>query len=152
MFHSQCIKQCVFTVTLAVQGTVYAYCNVIKIIILHLHATQVVTNGFFSFGRPVVYYEPLLFPGGSQYEYLVAPFWADIDIEYNDGGEIFYQVQVHSKGNSSASDELLDEVSAFISSDQQTAFSGSWMLVATWDSVEMYEDENDYVSSPHAHV
>ena len=99
---------------------------------------QVGTNGYFSFGRQVTHCCPSPFPNVR--DYLVAPFWSDIDIRGDDGGEIYYQV--HSRGNNnSVSDELLDEVSAFISNSQQTVFSGSWMLVAKWDHVKAYSGD-----------
>ena len=103
---------------------------------------QVGTNGYFSFGRPVAIHSPSLFP--NTFNYLVAPFWADIDITEPDGGEIYYQV--HSRGSNSVSDELLDEVSVFVSNSQQTVFNGSWMLVATWDQVKAYSGDPFNVS------
>ena len=103
---------------------------------------QVGTNGYFSFGRQVTNCCPIPFPNGPYY--LVAPFWSDIDIRGDDGGEIYYQV--HSRGSKSVSDELLDEVSVFISNSQQTVFNGSWMLVATWDHVKAYSGDPFNVS------
>ena len=101
---------------------------------------QVGTNGYFSFGRRVASCCPSPFPNA--FNYLVAPFWSDIDITRANGGEIYYQV--HSRGNNSVSDELLDEVSVFISSSQQTVFSGSWMLVATWDHVKAFSGDSTF--------
>ena len=33
-------------------------------------------------------------------------------------------------------------MSVFISNSQQTVFSGSWMLVATWDQVKAYPGDS----------
>ena len=80
-------------------------------------------------------------PFPNDFNYLVAPFWADIDIRGDDGGEIYYQV--HSRGNNSVSDELLDEVSVFVSNNsQQTVFNGSWMLMAMWDQVKAFPGDS----------
>ena len=111
-------------------------------VLSNLIVMQVGTNGYFSFGKRVATCCPSPFP--NTLNYLVAPFWADIDISRDDGGEIYYQV--HSRGNNSVSDELLHEVSAFISNNQQTVFNGSWMLVATWDQVKAFSGDPFNVS------
>ena len=69
------------------------------------------------------------------YAYAIAPYWADIDTRQQ--GEVWREV--HTRGGGSQSDNLLDQVSQFVNS--QTAnvgFSGTWMLVATWDAVRPY--------------
>ena len=97
--------------------------------------SQVTTKGYFSLKFvDMADYNPKLFPSPTGPNYIVAPFWSDIDIR--DDGEIYYQV--HSRGSNTVSDELLHEVSVFISYSQQAVFSGSWMLVATWDQVKAF--------------
>ena len=59
--------------------------------------------------------------------YLVAPFWADIDIRWG-VGHISYQVY-------STRSPLLDTVNNFISDEENNNFSGQWMLVAEWNKV-----------------
>ena len=63
--------------------------------------------------------------------FVAAPYWADIDNRV--AGEIWYET--HASGqNSTESNQLLEKVSQFIRTQQnETTFSGSWMLVATWN-------------------
>ena len=65
--------------------------------------------------------------------FVAAPYWADIDNSFT--GEIWYET--HTTGsveNSTESNALLEEVSAFIRARQGVpSFNGSWMLVATWN-------------------
>ena len=72
---------------------------------------------------------PTLFPFRS--EYLVAPFWDDVDIR---GGFGNISYQVYSSGS-----PLLDTVNTIISDEENINFIGHWMLVAEWDSVPSYE-------------
>ena len=91
---------------------------------------------------------PELFPAGEvlfllyfQEEdphYLVAPFWADVDIR-GEVGNISYQV--YSTGSS-----LLDTVNTIISDEKNINFIGHWMLVAEWDSVPSYPYYDSQVS------
>ena len=91
--------------------------------IFHL---QVVTNGFFSFGNAITDFSPSLFP--AEHNYLVAPFWADVNIAGGNGGEILYEV--HSGSNA-----RIDEVSRFVSQQFSTTFQGQWMLITEWKEV-----------------
>ena len=104
---------------------------------------QVGTNGYFSFGTRRTVYNPSLFSSTSPYSYLVAPFWADIDITVH--GSISYEVHSTSAGSSSIA--LLNRVSTFISNQQNTQFSGNWMLVASWSQVSAYSGSSSIVSS-----
>ena len=65
--------------------------------------------------------------------FVAAPYWADIDNSFF--GEIWYETHTAGSGeNSTESNALLEEVSAFIRAQQGVAlFKGSWMLVATWN-------------------
>ena len=65
--------------------------------------------------------------------FVAAPYWADIDNSFT--GEIWYETHTAGSGeNSTESNALLEEVSAFIRARQGVpSFSGSWMLVATWN-------------------
>ena len=79
---------------------------------------------------------PELFPIDSLY--LVAPFWADVDIE-GGVGDISYQV--YSTGS-----PLLDTVNAFISDERDFNFNGNWMLLAQWNGVSAYASPIDQAS------
>ena len=77
------------------------------------------------------------FPVGSQY--LVTPFWADVDIE-NGVRDISYQV-------SSTGSPLLDTVNTFISDEENINFIGHWMLVVEWDGVSEFGGSLNQVSA-----
>ena len=80
-------------------------------------------NGFFQF-------VPELFPIES--EYLVAPFWADVNIANMERvGDVSYQV--YSSGS-----PLLDTVNAFICDEKNFDFNGNWMLLAEWNDVPLF--------------
>ena len=76
------------------------------------------------------------FPVGPQY--LVAPFWADVDIQ-GEVGDISYQV--YSTGS-----PLLDTVNTIISDEENINFISHWMLVAEWDDVPPYSYDPSQVS------
>ena len=86
---------------------------------------------------PFLEFEPELFPIDSLY--LVAPFWADVDIQ-GGVGDISYQV--YSTGS-----PLLDTVNAFISDERDFDFNGSWMLLAEWNGVSAYAGSIDEASN-----
>ena len=71
---------------------------------------------------------PHLFP--IEFRYLVAPFWADVDIERG-MGDVSYQV--YSTGS-----PLLNIVNSFITDERDFNFNGHWMLLAQWNSVSSY--------------
>ena len=73
------------------------------------------------------YYHSYLY-GSLHYSlYLVAPFWAAVDIS---GGEGDISYQVYSTGS-----PLLDTVNTIISNEENINFIGHWMVVAEWDRV-----------------
>ena len=91
---------------------------------------QVVVNGLFSFGRRVTYFDPILFPGHTtNYTYLVAPFWADHDTRPS--GQVSYEVHY--------SNALTSHVSQFISQQQMSNFTATWMLIAEWEGIQQYQ-------------
>ena len=97
---------------------------------------QVATNGLISFGNTFTFFAPILFSNESSLAavtFVAAPYWADIDNSVT--GEIWYETHTVGSGeNSTESNALLEEVSAFIRARQGVpSFSGSWMLVATWN-------------------
>ncbi len=86
------------------------------------------TNGYFSFMRSVTYCCPHAFPY-STYNYLVAPFWADIDTRIQ--GTVSYEV--HNDGSS-----LLAQVNTYLTSYTGSVFSGNWMIAAEWQGVQQH--------------
>lgn len=98
---------------------------------------QIANNGIFSFDEPYSSFSPEAFPGTSaavQNSHLVTPFWDDTDI--SEEGSIYYET--HSSGSNVKSNELLQNVSSFISTVKGVEFYGSWMLVGMWDEVHPY--------------
>lgn len=86
------------------------------------------TNGIVSFGNSA--YNPYtnsLFPVSGQY--LVAPYWDDIDLRYGNG-RLSYEV--HDSGF------YLDEVNRFITRRRPSDFQGTWMAVIFYDRVRQY--------------
>ena len=95
---------------------------------------QVATNGIISFGSVFTFFNPAPFSNESfpavYASFVAAPYWADIDNTFT--GEIWYET--HTSGNSTESNDLLNEVSDFVRVQQDAPlFNGSWMLVATWN-------------------
>ncbi|XP_065826820.1 sushi, von Willebrand factor type A, EGF and pentraxin domain-containing protein 1-like isoform X2 [Oscarella lobularis] len=95
------------------------------------HKTAFISsNGLVSFDVSFNNYQSHLFPGRLPTS-VVAPFWSDIHVAYDDGN-IFYHVYNHS------SSPILQRAS-----DELTAYSGvffqpTMVLVATWDRVPQY--------------
>lgn len=75
--------------------------------------------------------------------FLVAPFWNDHDLRLD--GSLTYNT--YRIGVSQASDYLLNNVSTFIRNKEGVNFTGSWMLVAYWDSVHPYPHYDVLTSS-----
>lgn len=94
---------------------------------------QVNTNGYISFGRPLIQGPPEGFPPESVdafWTYMVAPFWADFDTTM--AGNVSWEV--HNSDNSLA---LVRSVDAFIAVEGGDAsFESSWMLVGFWENVQ----------------
>ena len=83
-------------------------------------------------------FSPELFPYLDSL-YLVAPFWADVDIQ-GEVGDISYQV--YSIGS-----PLLNTVNTIVSDEENINFIGHWMIVAEWKSVPSYPYYDSQVSS-----
>ena len=64
---------------------------------------------------------------------LVAPFAADIVISLTDSGYIRYRTY---QGSGTLQ---LDIISSYISSTHRESFVGTWMLVADWNSVPLFD-------------
>lgn len=95
---------------------------------LDLYTFQVGTNGIISFGSSS--YNPFfnsMFPIMEQY--VVAPFWDDIDTQFGNG-RISYEI--HESGF------YLDQVSTYIARQRPSDFQGTWMTVIFYDAVHPY--------------
>ncbi len=99
---------------------------------------QVITNGYLSFGQSYISFIPGIFPQGSGTNFLVAPFFADIDIGVT--GTIRYEVHT-----STSSSGFLADVSNFIRSETGSQFTGQWMLLAEWYNVPPFGGPYDEV-------
>ena len=101
---------------------------------------QVLTDGLFSFtDPPFTGGTPYLYKSTNNATYTVAPFWSDIDTTQL--GEVTYRVIT-----TATSANTVEEVSAFISRNMSTTFSGTWMIVAEWHEVPMHNTETNMVS------
>ena len=90
---------------------------------------QVATNGYISFGQRVTSLEsPSLFNEFSTPNYIIAPYWSDIDTR--SAGSVSYELHTNT-----TSPSLLHRVSKFIRQREQNSFAGTWMLVADWNSI-----------------
>ena len=91
------------------------------ILTLFLNA-QVNSIGVISFGETFADVFPANFPGFASDTiegFLVAPYWSDNDIS-GDEGEVFYEV--HVAGGTMNSDQYLNDVSDFISRNEEVTF------------------------------
>lgn len=61
-------------------------------------------------------------------EYIVAPYWSDIDTSTS--GSVSYEFHTNK-----TSLPLLHKVSKYIRQREHNYFSGTWMLVAEWNNV-----------------
>lgn len=88
-------------------------------------------------GSPFTQFSPELFPINGQY--LVAPFWADVDI-HGGVGSIGYQV--YTSGSAE-----IDTINSFITNEEGFSFTACWMLVAEWDQVSTFNGPPTQVGS-----
>ena len=86
--------------------------------------------------RPYTFHHPHLFPGNGL-DFIVAPFWSDIDISTG-VGSVSYEVHTAS--------DVLDWVSNVVSQHQQTNFIGRWMILAEWRNVPQHAASTETVS------
>ena len=82
-------------------------------------------NGLISFGNPFPTFFNQIFPGGVSTQFLIAPFWDDVNT--NDGGTISYEI--HTSG------DVLQSVSQYVEAQIDADFEGYWMMVVFWDQV-----------------
>lgn len=109
---------------------------------------QVITNGYFSLGSQFVSFSPQPFPIVGQY--LVAPFWSDVDIT-NGVGTIRYEVHSSTNGGVTPLEDgtPLQDISEFISNEEDVEFEAEWMLVAEWEEVPQWRQSTSVVKSEH---
>ncbi len=62
-------------------------------------------------------------------EYIVAPFWSDVSTR--SAGSVAYEVYTNQTDL-----PLLHKVNKYIQDVEKNQFSGTWMLVAEWNSVQ----------------
>jgi hypothetical protein len=112
--------------------TVYVWLDTQSLLSLYIRVIsliQVATNGYISFGQRVTSLEsPSLFDELSTPNYIIAPYWSDIDTR--SAGAVSYEVHTNT-----TSPSLLHRVSKFIRQREQNSFAGTWMLIAEWNSV-----------------
>ena len=83
-------------------------------------------NGFFSFGRRVAASSSENFPDRTNSTHnIVAPFWANQDTHTE--GQVSYEVH-----NPSTSNQLLLQVSLFITQIMNNDFLWTWMIIGEW--------------------
>ena len=120
--------------------------SILKFLEIDRSLLKVATNGLVSFGNMFTSFLPVPFSNDSSTTpaslFIAAPYWADIDNSFT--GEIWYETHTAGSGeNSTESNALLEEVSAFIRARQGvSSFNGSWMLVATWNESFPYSTRN----------
>ena len=94
---------------------------------------QVGTDGYITFGQPLIDEEPEAFPPDNNevfWTYMVAPFWANFDT--TQGGIVSWSV--HTRESSLL---LVTTVDDFITNEYgDSNFEGSWMLLAFWENVQ----------------
>ncbi len=104
------------------------------------------SNGIISFGKPFYWWYPSVFPSryfGVQQSNVVAVFWNDHDHRLpSSGSQITYKVYKPEQGVAAL--EKLEQISAFISTQNGEDFSGMWMLVAYWRDVPQYPFGSSY--------
>ena len=97
---------------------------------------QVSTNGYITFGSPLIVSEPEFLPATDYdtfWSYMIAPFWADFDTTI--GGTVSWEL--HDRSNSP---DLVEAVDSLIADEYDDPnFEGSWMLVAFWENVQPSE-------------
>ena len=82
-----------------------------------------------SFGQSVTPLKtPSPFNESASVEYVVAPYWSDIDTRT--AGSVSYEFHTNK-----TSLPLLNKVSKYIRQREQNHFSGTWMLVVDWNAI-----------------
>lgn len=65
------------------------------------------------------------------WSYILAPFWADLDTTEN--GSVSWELHTIEQ-----SPQLLDQVNVFLQTIEGVNFTGTWMLVAFWEDLDIY--------------
>jgi len=91
-----------------------------------------------TFNRSINFFNPVLFPNSTSYQYIVAPFWADHDPRPS--GNISFKTYSNNS-------DVVSAVSRFIRQQTSSRFAGSWMLLAKWEDIAEYGAEHDKVSN-----
>ena len=115
---------------------------------------QIGVNGIISFDREFSPQSPVNFPsldGDIHFAYLVSPYWSNVDTRRE--GRVIYEH--YSRGDSDTSDDQIDSVTQFLNDEQDTDFTGEWMMLVSWEKVHPYphgesadlERENPYLES-----
>ena len=103
----------------------------------YILSPQVSKYGLFSFSSAYIGAYGYTFSPTSYPNYIVAPFWSYIDIYYV--GRVLYQTFTTGATQ-------LDTVSLLIRRQIKNSFSGTWILVAYWDSVPEYGQSTSIVN------
>ena len=101
---------------------------------------QVNSNGNLSPGQAVSAYSPQTFPLDDFR--LIAVFWADVDTEPDDSGEVWYRT--------TTSTSLLARAEIDINRAYQSVQDLDHLLIATWNRVGYYSGKTNKVK--HGHV
>ncbi len=110
--------------------TVYMYPLLVSL------PVQISSNGLFSFGSAYTVHSATNFSSSTR-DYLVAPFWGDVDLRL--AGRVEYNT--YTTGQSE-----LNKVRSYIRSQTGNSLSATWMLVAYWNSVPQFSESLSEVS------
>ena len=91
-------------------------------------ATQVVTNGYFTFDGYYGHYPHALYNTGFT-RTVVAPLFTYIN-ERAGVGKIHYEVHTNA-----TSEVILSQVNELINNCSENNFTGEWLLVTSWEEV-----------------
>ena len=72
-------------------------------------------------------HNPVLFPESQTYNFLVAPYWIDFDLQQST--QISYEIHHSFTG-------LLSLVNNFIQQEDDEDFVGTWMMIASFEAPE----------------
>jgi len=103
---------------------------------LRLYYFQVCTNGLVSFNKAFLQPKPSREYVTLQQEYIIAPFYASIDVTGSFGGTVYYRVmdQLNSPSNTSPEVKQLEQIlkdSHKVPDD----FTPSTVFIVTWERV-----------------
>ena len=96
------------------------------------------TNGYFSFDREMTSCCVTTFENVDSYNYIVAPFLADIDTSIK--GEISYEIHT-----TNTSPEVISHYNKFVRSKDESEFTGTWMIIAEWKRVPLSGESMELV-------